>query len=302
MADPTPTRRRFYPTPAWLISGLLVVEGLLWLSERFQWPTWHKGHAVLVGVASVAVVFVAMLFWLVVALVFRWRFQFSIRSLLALTVAIAIPCSWMAVEIKAAREQEEAVDSLEKFDRVAYDWQWDPTRVSQQPPEPEWLRKILGDDFFGTVVGMSIYDNKITDERLAYVARLSQLQLLRLNNTRITDAGLVHIEGLTKLKRLEINDTQITDAGLAHLAGLPHVTALSLDTTQITDVGMHQIVKDLPQVGLLSLDGTRITDAGLPHLAGLTTLQMLWIGDNPQITDAGVNRLQQALPNCTIIR
>ena len=36
MTDPTPTRR-FSPTPSLLIFGLLVVEGLLWLSERFQW-------------------------------------------------------------------------------------------------------------------------------------------------------------------------------------------------------------------------------------------------------------------------
>ena len=35
MTAPTPTRRPFRPTPAWLIYGLLVVEGLLWLSERY---------------------------------------------------------------------------------------------------------------------------------------------------------------------------------------------------------------------------------------------------------------------------
>ena len=37
MTDPIPTRRRFVPTPSWLIFGLLVVEGLLWLSERYRW-------------------------------------------------------------------------------------------------------------------------------------------------------------------------------------------------------------------------------------------------------------------------
>ena len=37
MIDSIPQRRCFYPTPAWLVLGLLVVEGLLWLSERFQW-------------------------------------------------------------------------------------------------------------------------------------------------------------------------------------------------------------------------------------------------------------------------
>ena len=36
MTDPTPQRRPFL-TPSWLIYGLLVVEGLLWLSERYRW-------------------------------------------------------------------------------------------------------------------------------------------------------------------------------------------------------------------------------------------------------------------------
>ena len=55
MTDATPTRRPFRPTPAWLIFGSLVVEGLLWLSERLQWPSWHKGYAVLIASRSLAV-------------------------------------------------------------------------------------------------------------------------------------------------------------------------------------------------------------------------------------------------------
>ena len=38
MTDDLPKRRWFRPTPGWLLVGLLVVEGLLWLSERFQRP------------------------------------------------------------------------------------------------------------------------------------------------------------------------------------------------------------------------------------------------------------------------
>ena len=104
MTDPTPTRRSFRPTPAWLIFGLLVVEGLLWLSERFQWFWFNeqKGWTVLI---AVAVVGVACWSCCLVrrGLVFRWRFQFSIRSLLVLVVAVAVPCSWLAVEMKRAR-------------------------------------------------------------------------------------------------------------------------------------------------------------------------------------------------------
>lgn len=73
MTDSNPQRRWFWPTPGWLILVLLVVEGLLWLSERLQWPIWHKGYAVLIAVASVGVAMLVMLVWFAVALVFRWH-------------------------------------------------------------------------------------------------------------------------------------------------------------------------------------------------------------------------------------
>ena len=96
-------KRRFRPTPSWLIFGLLVVEGLLWLSERYRWFWFNeqKGWTVLIGVAAVGVAIAIMLGWFVVSLLFRWWFQFSIRSLLVLTIAIALPCSWLAVEMFA---------------------------------------------------------------------------------------------------------------------------------------------------------------------------------------------------------
>ena len=148
MTTPAPKPRWFHPTPSWLIFGLLAVEGPLWLSERFQWPMWHKGYAVLTAVGLVGLVFVIMLLWLIVALVFHSRFQFSIRSLLVLTVAVALPSSWLAVEMKKAREQEETVAKV--GGGVLYDWQVEASfnsLLNAQPPGPGWLRNLLGDDF-----------------------------------------------------------------------------------------------------------------------------------------------------------
>jgi hypothetical protein len=42
-----------------------------------------------------------------------------------------------------------------------------------------------------------------------------------------------------------------------------------------------------------------VTDTGLEHLRGLTQLQLLYLGGT-QITDEGVKKLQEALPNCEI--
>ena len=321
MTDPTPTRRSFRPTPSWLIFGLLVVEGLLWLSERYRWFWFNekKGWTVLIVVALVGGAFLATLLWFTIALLFRWRFQFSIRSLLVLTVAVAIPCSWFALEMKEARNQHEVVVEIEKScgfkgGGVWYDYQFDTalgfsTNSNPQSPVPPWLRKLLGNDFFSHVcyvsthitdVGLAhvaglarlqrldiIDSNQVTDAGLAHLAGLPHLQSLLLDHTAITEAGLAHLAATTQLNRLGvINSNQVTDAWLAHLAGLNQLEFLGLAGTKITDAGLAHLAR-LNHLQVLWLNNTEITDAGLAYLAGLNQLDALWLSDT-KITDAGL--------------
>ena len=112
MSDSIPQRRWLRPTPGWLVLGLLVVEGLLFLSERFHWFAFneHKGWTVLIAVASVSLAMLLMLLWFAASLLFRWQFQFSIRSLLVLTLVVAMPCSWLSWEMKKAKGQKGLVE------------------------------------------------------------------------------------------------------------------------------------------------------------------------------------------------
>jgi hypothetical protein len=152
MTNPTPTPRWFHLTPDRLILGLLAVEGLLWLSERFGWLAWHKGYAVLAALASVGVAMMLMLAWFAIALIFRWRFQFSIRSLLVLVVVVAVPCSWLAVEMKKAREQQRAVKAIQqRGGTLAYDYQFQDGHYNYWPvsgPVPRWIVSWLDEDIF----------------------------------------------------------------------------------------------------------------------------------------------------------
>ena len=319
MTDSEPKYRWFHLTPDRFVLLLLAVEVLLWLSDRFGWLGWHKGYAVLTDVAVVGVAMILMLVWFGVALVFRWRFQFSVRSLLVLVFVMALPCSWLTVDMKKATEQMKAVNGLE----IVCDWQIDANGnvlPNAQPPEPELLRAVLGGGFFDDVVEAKPRDDaqmeyvkklprlhylnliaaKITDAGLRHLEGLDGPQALWLDCAEITDVGLQHLEGLTRIQSLTLGGTKVTDAGLQYLGGLMRLEVLSLNGTKVTDVGLRHLAR-LSQLQDVDLRNTVITDDGLQHFEKLTKLQSLQLF-HTKVSAAGVAKLQKALPNCKITR
>ena len=313
MTDPTPERRWYSFTPDRFVLALLAVECLLWLSERFQWPSWHKGYAVAITVATVAVAILLMLLWFIASLIFRWPFQFSIRSLLVMTLAVAVPCGWLSVQLKEAKEQRDAVAAIKQLEgSVAYadevgrlgNWE---IKANRRGPVLLW--DLLGDDFFADVVAAHVQN----DEGLKCLKRINHVRfvtsegrfnfsgslvLVTVGNSEMSDAGLEHLEGLTQLQRLDLGGSKITDAGLQHLKGLLQVKSLDLSDTKVTDAGL-DCLRGLSRLESLNLGRAYITDAGLKNLKGLKQLGMLLLRWT-QVTDAGIAKLQQALPNCKI--
>ena len=113
-------------TPDRCVAALLALEAFLLLSAWFRWFAFneHKGYTVLITIASVGVALLLMFLWFLAALVFRLRFQFSILALLLLVVVVALPFSWLATEMKAAKKQRDVVESIRKAGEwVAYDYQ-----------------------------------------------------------------------------------------------------------------------------------------------------------------------------------
>jgi hypothetical protein len=260
MADtPNPKLRWYRLTPDRLVPGLLAVEALLLLSEWGGWFPFnrHKGWTVLTAVAAVGLTLLVFLLWLAAALLFRCRFQYSLRSLLLLVVAVAIPCSWFATEMQQATKQHEAVQAIETVGRaVRYDFEtWDPFRdpfaAPVELPYPAWLRKLLGDDFCASIRFANLANTQITDAGLVHLQGLSQLQGLDLSGTKVTDAGLAHLQGLRKLEVLLLINTQVTDAGLMHLQGLSRLQEVDLRHTQVTDRGVKSLQEALPNCTIL---------------------------------------------------
>lgn len=57
----------------------------------------------------------------------------------------------------------------------------------------------------------------VTDDGLAFVAQLPQLQVLELRGTQITDAGLEHLVGMKSLEKVDLNNTKVSAQGVAKL-------------------------------------------------------------------------------------
>ena len=121
----------------------------VWLAALAQ----GLGRAI--AVASVAVALLVMLLWFITALLFRWRFQFSIRSLLVLTVAVAFCRSvGLAVEREQAERCKESGAGETRhwwagrvlFYLISWCRLHGPT-LPGGPPAPQWLQNLLGKEF-----------------------------------------------------------------------------------------------------------------------------------------------------------
>jgi len=197
----------------------------------------------------------------------RW-YQFGLRTFFLSILAIAIGCGWFAMKLQSARKQRMVVAAIRE---------WGGDIDYSTSPAPDWLMRLLGEDFFCTVTKVHV-DRAVTasDEELAELEQFADVDCLYANRMSITDAALVHFKGMTKLQYLYLNRACITDAGLKDIAAFPLLRELDLSKTQITDTG-------------------------LKALTGLKQLRYLNI-HNTNITPAGLRELKEALPGLTVVR
>jgi len=193
----------------------------------------------------------------------RWL-QFSRRILLILTILFCVGFSlygWCAQKMRSAQRQEKAMHALQVSGMgINFDYEFDIRNggyyqiPNAKLPEPVWLRallgedyfRLLGDDFFRTVIFLHFDGTKVTDADLKHLEDLPQIRMLGLSKTQITDAGLANLEGLSQLQWLHLQNTQITDAGLKRLRNSTQLQYVDLRGTKVTEDGLQTLRQELP--------------------------------------------------------
>jgi len=246
----------------------------------------------------------------------RTWFQFRLRTLFVLVAVASFPCAWLASMLHMKyRERNVVAHILRVGGHVQYAWEKDIGRgsghvseaIRGEPPGPQWIRKLLGDDFVTTVSRVTFRQKGINDSALADLdlEGLPQLSGLALNGPLITDRSLARLQGITKLQSLDLSGTQVTDVGLMHLRPLKRLEFLALNETQVTDAGLAQL-GTLMSLQHIELTATRLTGSGLGHLCSLPCLETLRL-ERTLTTDGEManvqllTRLRELDLSCTVV-
>ena len=178
----------------------------------------------------------------------RW-FRFSLKTFVVL---LTVFCVWLGLMVHRVNKQKEAVQWVKGHGgQVLYDFQSDhhitllDLADDTAPPVPDWLRELIGIDYFTDVVFVDLNDTKVED--IEPLRDLSQLQVLSLDRTQVMD--FEPLRELTRLQTLSLGSTQVSD--LEPLRKLTQLWWLTLNGTQVSDLSP---LRELTQLLRLHLD------------------------------------------------
>jgi hypothetical protein len=140
--------------------------------------------------------------------------------------------------------------------------------------------RMLGS--FTTIKDLTISGKTITDDTLALLTGLTELERLSTDGIQLTDAGYKQFAAFRKLKSLSFfhpafRSEQFTGSGLVHLKVLPNLEKLTFAGSTAGDAAL-EAIGQLTQLKEFRTWHTAQTQAGNAHLVKLTNLTGLRIG------------------------
>lgn len=172
--------------------------------------------------------------------------------------------------------------------RASYGYQLNlPPKADPQPSGPDWLRGILGIDYFESVKVVRLSRRPVADVSL--LAGLTSVKTVYLDGTSVVD--LAPLSELQRLEYLWLARTSVVDLkALSKLRSLEH---LDLSVTDISDVSPLANLR----LKTLRLHFTEVSD--VTPLASIPSLEILDLTDT-LVREEDYRSLQSQLRNCRI--
>ena len=206
----------------------------------------------------------------------RW-FRFSLKTFLVLVTLFCVLMAFLSALVYRVNKQREAVQWVQDHGgSVYYDFEWNEKELwlasDRRPPGPDWLRELIGIDYFADVVFVCGLSRQIEDIRP--LREFSKLQMLELLGTQVSD--LRPLRELTKLKVVRLKGNPISD--LEPLSKLPRLHFIDLEGAQVSDL---EPLREMTQLRKLDLRYTQVTD-----LSPLTEMKnvTIYLDEKQQLT------------------
>jgi hypothetical protein len=191
-------------------------------------------------------------------------------------------------------EQEVVADLLSKS----------PDGSAHVDALPTWRNRLY--DLLGIpkpVTDLDLRGNRISDDDLARLESLHQLESLYLDECPITDNGVREIAKVRTLRYLDLSGCDdITDMSFTYLGTMRSLEMLDITAFPPKITGRNiQSLSALPNLGTLHLVCClEISDDAVEPLASLNHLDTLDIRGT-SISEEGTKRLRRALPNTIVL-
>ena len=155
----------------------------------------------------------------------RWRrwMQYSLRTFIVVVVATSIV---VALIVNRYLHRKATIEAIHAAGGT----------MGTKLAGPEWLRRLVADEnYFRQPIRISLggitgraptAEAKEIGELLMAMRQFRTLTALGLRESTVQDADLLKLRDLTNLEVLRLNNTQITDDGLKHLAGMTSLKSI----------------------------------------------------------------------------
>ena len=224
--------------------------------------------------------------------------RFGMRTLLILTVLVAIPSAWLGKHWLRTRVQRPIVAKIiANGGNVTYDYQYDGDNYdfNKSPPGWESIRSLLGDDFFACVIQASCGFNSKPGPLSIHFEDLNELRGLNLEASKFDDQTIARLASLKKLEGLGLHNLKFKPETLKKLTTCPALTQLTLQGTELTNEHLRELI-NFPRLTYFQFINSPLDDDGLLaicELKNLETLDLLWSNSTPQLTERGYASLSQ---------
>lgn len=205
-------------------------------------------------------------------------------------MVVTLTCFWLSWKVNSVRRQREAIEFVNEMEGMfVYRYEVQPNvlpgvvRPDPKPPGPNWLRNLIGIDYFSDVVAVSFA--WCPDMDLTPLQGLPNLETLDLQNCEVTD--ITPIARLGNLTELSLQYTKVRD--VSPLAELTKLRFLDLASSPVSDISP---LVNLPNLYCLRLSGTPIRDIRpLEQMTNLTQLDLSVVEVNDVSPLARVRKL-----------